>query len=106
MKRVGDPRHIERIKRFKKLFDKSFKKTKFDPEIDAIIAKNAPDWPIEKLNKVDLAILRLAIGELKSNKKVPPKVVIDEAIEIGKTYGSTATPKFINGVLGALIKND
>jgi N utilization substance protein B len=104
MKKALDPRHLERIKRFKKLFDLSFKPTQFDPEIDAVITKNAPDWPIAKLNKVDLAILRLAIGELQKNKKIPPKVVIDEAIEIGKTYGSTATPKFINGVLGNLIK--
>jgi N utilization substance protein B len=48
----------------------------------------------------------LAISELKNNQKIPPKVVIDEAIEIGKTYGSTATPKFINGVLARLIKHD
>jgi N utilization substance protein B len=103
MKKSTDPRHLERIKRFKKLFNLSFKGGQFDPEVDEIIKKNAPDWPIEKLNKVDLAILRLAISELR-NKNAPPKVVVDEAIEIGKKYGSDKTPKFINGVLGTLIK--
>jgi len=57
-----------------------------------------------KLNKVDLALLRLAIYELKIEKTTPPKVVIDEAIELAKVYGSQSTPKFINGVLGSIIK--
>lgn len=106
MKSVTDPRHLNRIKQFKKLFASSFKKSRFNPKIDEIISAHAPDWPIKKLNKVDLAILRLAVDELKFKLKTPPKVVIDEAIELAKTFGGDKTPKFINGVLGAIIKND
>ena len=106
MKTGSDPRHLKRIKLFKKLFGSSFKSQKFDQKIDRIIAQNAPDWPINKLNKVDLAILRLAIAELNGNKSTPPKVIIDEAIEIGKTYGTDKTPKFINGVLGSILKHE
>lgn len=103
MKSDTDPRHLLRIKLFKKLFSSSFRSKKFDPAIDELIAKNAPDWPINKLNKIDLAILRLALSELKNNPAVPPKVVVDEAIEISKIYGTEKTPKFINGVLGNII---
>ena len=106
MKSNRDPRHLNRIKRFKQFFSDSFQARQFDPEIDEMITKNAPDWPIAKLNKVDLAILRLAISELKNNRQIPPKVIVDEAIEIGKLYGSEKTAKFINGVLGSLIKHD
>ncbi|OIN89545.1 transcription antitermination factor NusB [Candidatus Beckwithbacteria bacterium CG22_combo_CG10-13_8_21_14_all_01_47_9] len=105
MKTVLDPRHRRRVQRFKQLYSFSFKAKKFDRQVDALITQNAPEWPVGKLNKVDLAILRLAISELKSNPATPPKVVIDEAIEIGKTYGTAKTPKFINGVLGSIIKN-
>ncbi|MCX6816501.1 MAG: transcription antitermination factor NusB [Candidatus Beckwithbacteria bacterium] len=103
MKSVSDPRHLKRIKSFKRLFSSIFRNEKFNTEIDKIISLNAPDWPINKLNKVDLAILRLAVKEMKAGI-TPPKVVIDEAIELAKTYGSETTPKFINGVLGAIIK--
>ena len=106
MKTAVDPRHLKRIKLFKRLYSGSFAGKKFDPKIDKVIAQNAPDWPIDKLNKVDLAILRLAIRELTSPKGAPPKVVIDEAIEIAKTYGTAKTPKFINGVLGSIFKNE
>lgn len=106
MKTAADPRHLKRIKLFKRLYSGSFAGKKFDPKIDQIISQNAPDWPINKLNKVDLAILRLAIAELITNKSTPSKVVIDEAIEIAKTYGTAKTPKFINGVLGSIIKNE
>ena len=106
MKTAGDPRHLKRIRLFKRLFAGGFAGGKFDPQIDKIIAQNAPDWPVNKLNKVDLAILRLAIQELTSNKGTPPKVIIDEAIEIAKTYGTAKTPKFINGVLGSIVKNE
>ena len=105
MKTSFDPRHLKRIKNFKSLFGASFRAGKFDPKIDQIIAQNAPEWPINKLNKVDLAILRLALKELLQGGKTPAKVVIDEAIEIAKTYGTAKTPKFINGVLGAIVKN-
>ena len=117
MKTATDPRHIKRIKLFKQLFPLSFPqksplpktiktiKTHFK-KIDKIIAQSAPEWPVDKLNKVDLAILRLAIYELIIVKKTPPKVIIDEAVEIAKEFGTEKTPKFINGVLGNVIKSN
>lgn len=69
--------------------------------LDKIIEKAAPAWPIEKLNKIDLAVLRLAVYELKY-KKTPPKVVIDEAVELAKEFGGENSPSFINGVLGTI----
>lgn len=96
----------------KVLFAESFAKQPVKPEIvrkvlskkDAIdiqIEKAAPTWPIDKLNKIDLAILRLAIYELE-NEKTPPKVVIDEAVELAKEFGGEGSPSFINGVLGTI----
>jgi len=104
MKSKSDPRHLKRILHFKQLYAKSFKNRKFDPQIDQLISENAPDWPVNKLNKVDLAILRLAIDEMKNHKEIPPKVIIDEAIELGKTFGGDKTAPFINGVLATIIK--
>lgn len=106
MKTASDPRHQKRIRLFKKMFATGFKDIRHDPAIDALITRHAPDWPVEKLNKVDLAILRLAIAELTGTKKISPKIIIDEAIEIAKTYGTAKTPKFINGVLNSIIKNE
>jgi len=60
-------------------------------------------WPVDKLNKIDLAILRLAIYELE-RKKTPPKVIIDEAVELAKEFGGENSPSFINGVLGTIYK--
>ena len=67
------------------------------------IRKAAPEFPIEKINKVDLAILRLAVYELFFEKSAPPKVVVDEAIELAKEYGSETSGGFVNGALGKLI---
>ncbi len=69
-------------------------------KIDKIIGKAAPEFPIDKINKIDLAILRLAVFELAIEKKEPPKVIIDEAIELAKEYGGETSPQFINGALG------
>jgi len=74
-------------------------------EIDEIIVKYAPNWPIEKITVMDRNILRLGIWEMKFNPEVPPKVAINEAIELAKTYGGPASGKFVNGVLGSLYKN-
>ncbi len=75
------------------------------PKIDKLIAKCAPDRPIEEINRIDLTILRLAFSELIIDKDiVPPKVVIDEAVELGKEFGSDSSAGFINGVLGKLIE--
>jgi N utilization substance protein B len=113
MKTAHDPRHKRRIILIKKLFSYSFQQKKIDNEIkdiinnlakiDKLISSSAPEWPITKLNKIDLAILRLAIYELLA-KEVPEKVVIDEAVEIAKEYGSNSTPKFVNGVLGTVLE--
>ena len=73
-------------------------------KIDKEIEEAAPTWPVDKLNKIDLAILRLAIYELEEGK-TPPKVVIDEAVELAKQYGSENSPSFVNGVLGTIYKN-
>jgi N utilization substance protein B len=74
--------------------------------IDGIIAKAAPDWPIEKIGVVDRNILRIGLCELIFGEKnnIPPKVAIDQAIEVAKEYGGENSGKFINGVLGAVYK--
>lgn len=77
-----------------------------DQKIDEIITKAAPEWPIEQIASIDKSILRVAIYELLFDLEVPPKVVINEAVELGKTYGSENSYKFINGVLGTLFKQD
>lgn len=74
------------------------------PKIDKLIKKSAPDRPISEINRIDLAILRLAVFEIILNKGVPPKVAIDEAIELGKEYGSDSSASFINGALGKLLE--
>lgn len=81
----------------------SLKIKKHLPKIDKFIKEAAPQWPIQKINKIDLAILRLAVYELLIEIKAPPKVVVDEAVEIAKDYGSESSASFINGVLGKLI---
>ena len=73
------------------------------PALDSIILKCAPQWPVDKLNRIDLAILRLAIYEITVDKKEPVKVIIDEAVELAKEFGSESSPSFINGVLGAVV---
>jgi len=72
-------------------------------KIDKIIVKYAPQWPIEQITVVDRNILRIGIYELHFSKEdIPPKVAINEAIELAKNYGGPASGKFINGVLGAI----
>ncbi|MBX4197993.1 transcription antitermination factor NusB [Candidatus Parcubacteria bacterium] len=75
-------------------------------ELDTIIEKAAPDWPIDKISVVDRNILRLGLYELlfSDRKEVPAKVAINEAIELAKNYGSDTSSKFVNGVLGAVYK--
>lgn len=74
--------------------------------VDDIITKAAPDWPLEKINVVDRNILRIGLTELLfgDRTQVPPKVAINEAIELAKSYGGENSGKFINGVLGAVYK--
>lgn len=75
-------------------------------KIDSIIEKNAPDWPIEKIAKVDLVILRIAIFELIYKEDTPIKVIIDEAVELAKEFGNDTSSKFVNGVLGSVVKTE
>lgn len=74
--------------------------------IDEIIEKAAPDWPIDKISVIDRNILRIGLTELLfgDRKEVPPKVAINEAIELAKTFGGENSGKFVNGVLGAVYK--
>jgi len=75
-------------------------------DIDLIIEKAAPDWPIDKISVMDRNILRLGLYELlfSDRSQVPPKVAINEAIELAKTFGGETSSKFVNGVLGAVYK--
>jgi N utilization substance protein B len=75
-------------------------------QIDKIIEKAAPEWPIDQITIVDRNVLRLGLFELLYAKKeeVPPKVAINEAIELAKTFGGESSGKFINGVLGTVYK--
>ncbi len=116
MKNPLDPRHQKRQKLIEELFKLDFHKQKVSDEanmimskkaeIDEQIEKAAPDFPINKINRVDLAILRLAVYELSIKRSAPPKVIIDEAIELAKEYGGDTGPTFINGALGKIINND
>ena len=72
-------------------------------EIDTIIINAAPDWPIEQIATLDRNALRLAIAEL-NYFETPPKVIINEAVELAKTFGSQASPKFVNGVMGTVYR--
>lgn len=74
--------------------------------IDKMIETIAPEFPIDKINKVDLAILRLGVYELTVDATTPFKVVIDEAIELAKEFGGEHSAAFVNGALGKLIKDD
>jgi N utilization substance protein B len=114
MKNPLDPRHKKRQKAVEDLFKIDFKrqtvgdfaKAIFAKKdfIDQAIGKAAPEYPINKINKVDLAILRLAVYELLVEKSQPPKVIIDEAVELAKEYGGDTSPAFVNGALGKLIE--
>lgn len=116
MKTPLDPRHKKREKLVEDLFKVEFHNQPVTQEtkeilshkdfIDQAIQKVAVDFPIGKINKVDLAILRLAVYELLVEKKEPPKVIIDEAIELAKEYGGETSSSFINGVLGNIITHE
>ncbi|MBI3671336.1 transcription antitermination factor NusB [Candidatus Azambacteria bacterium] len=76
-------------------------------EINGMIEKYAPEWPLDQITVVDRNVLRVGVYELVYGDKenVPPKVAINEAIELAKTFGGESSGKFINGVLGAIYKN-
>jgi transcription antitermination protein NusB len=79
--------------------------TEKQDELDAIIQPVAPDWPLSQIARIDRAILRIGVYELYFNKKVPKKVVINEAVELAKSFGADNSSKFINGVLGTVLKH-
>ncbi|EKD87255.1 MAG: hypothetical protein ACD_36C00174G0003 [uncultured bacterium] len=87
-----------------RIFASSFDSSSNDAVIDEKIAGAAPEWPLPKISKIDLAILRLAVTELVE-KKEPPKVIIDEAVELAKQFGNDNSSKFVNGVLGTILKS-
>jgi N utilization substance protein B len=72
-------------------------------ELDTIIAKHAPEWPLDQVAIIDRNILRIALWEIAVSNQTPIKVAINEAVELGKVYGSDSTPRFVNGVLGSLV---
>jgi len=115
MKTGSDPRHKYRINLIQHLFSYCYQKQPDPyiqniidmlPKIDPIITDIAPEWPIDHLNPADLSILRLALFELVVDKQAPYKVIIDEAIELAKQFGSTQSSSFINGALGKFIQKN
>lgn len=74
-------------------------------EVLESIQKFAPQWPIEKIAKIDRAILEIGAYEILYNEEIPPVVAINEAIEIAKNFGDTNSPKFINGVLSSVMQS-
>jgi transcription antitermination protein NusB len=70
--------------------------------LDDLIAQHAPEWPMDQVAVIDRNILRIALWEFAVSGLTPVKVAINEAIEMAKIYGSDSTPRFVNGVLGAL----
>jgi N utilization substance protein B len=115
MKTSHDPRHKTRQEVVKSLFAESFTHQDLQIELTKSILSNvnvldekiqaaATEWPVDKLNKIDLAILRLAVYELDKTD-TPPKVIIDEAVELAKEFGSENSPSFVNGVLGTILKS-
>ena len=112
MKTPLDPRHKRRQDLIQELFSVDFHEQQISEEakkifdmkesLDELIQKAAPEFPVDKINKVDLAILRLAVYELTVTTAAPKNVIIDEAIELAKEYGGESSPSFINGALGKL----
>jgi N utilization substance protein B len=75
-------------------------------KIDKLVEKSATEWPLSQVARVDLVVLRMAIYELQlSDRKIPKKVAIDEAIELAKEFGSETSGSFINGVLGDIVND-
>ena len=72
------------------------------PYMDRLIARFAPEWPLDQMAVIDRNILRIAMYEFLVTDETPVKVAINEAVELAKVYGSDSAPRFINGVLGTL----
>ena len=74
-------------------------------ELDKILQPVAPEWPIDQIARMDRIVLRIGTYELLHDRDVPPKVVINEAVELAKAFGGDNSSKFINGVLGTVLRN-
>lgn len=110
---TGHPVGVILINRFQE-DEQEAKSVKFTEEIvlgvypfilklDEIIAHYAPEWPLDQVASIDRNIIRIALWEFAVKKCTPIKVAINEAVELGKIYGSDSTPRFVNGVLGSLV---
>jgi N utilization substance protein B len=77
---------------------------KHEKELDTELQPIAPEWPIDQIARMDRVVLRMGLYELKYEADVPPKVVINEAVELAKSFGSENSSKFINGVLGTALR--
>lgn len=113
-----DERHEKRVKLMQALFAFDFTDQQTDldaevlqevqailaeaPTIDQELSVAAPERPLNEINKIDLAILRLIVFESR-HKKTPKKVLLNEAVELAKTYGTESSPKFVNAVLGTIL---
>ncbi len=88
--------------------DQEYIRTKYEkiipliPEIDTLINEKSTDWKTKRMNKVDLALLRLAVYEMKWDEDIPVGVAINEAVELAKRFSGADGPSFVNGVLGRL----
>lgn len=117
----SDPRHLKRVQIMQALFAEGFSPDQIPEElpgfetaqqilaeiaeIDPLLQEAAPERPIKDINKVDLAILRLIVFESR-HKKTPKKVLLNEAIELAKAYGTESSPAFVNAVLGHILLPD
>src|SRR3954466_4904550 len=78
--------------------------TKQAAKLDAALQPVAPEWPIDQIARMDRLVLRMGLYELENEADVPPKVVINEAVELAKAFGGDNSSKFVNGVLGTLLR--
>jgi len=78
---------------------------KYQKVLDDTLQPIAPEWPLAQIARMDRVVLRMGLYELTYEKDVPPKVVINEAVELAKAFGSENSSKFINGVLGTALRN-
>jgi N utilization substance protein B len=114
VKTAHDPRHLKRIQTVTELFAQSFQPQPSSGEtkevltnltaIDEAVAKAAPNRPLEQMNRIDLAILRLGAWEILYTT-TKPSIIIDEAVEIAKEYGADASPKLIHAVLSEIVEH-
>lgn len=74
-------------------------------ELDGVLQPIAPEWPLAQIARIDRMVLRIGLYELTYEQDVPPKVVINEAVELAKAFGSENSSKFVNGVLGTALRN-